>query len=75
MPIAAIEAVIRDGLAQGTIERAGMSDFCIHAADGTLGVMLCNDNDNDIHFGSDKAETLEEIARSPGELGVRVHGS
>jgi len=59
--IGELEASIRKGLDEGTIEWAQASDFVFRPLGADLSFMLCNDAD--MHFASTDSSLLTELSR------------
>ncbi len=68
-----LEAVIKKGLNEGTIEWAGTSDFLFYPLDTDLVFMLCNDTD--LHFASADSSLLMELAHIIRSNGIKVYDS
>jgi len=69
--LADLESFIRAGIAEGTIEREGSSDFLSYPAGSALTFMLCNDAD--LHFASTEPSLLAEVGRALRESGIKVY--
>jgi hypothetical protein len=67
-----LESFISDGLANGTIERKGMSDFVFSSEDGSFFVMLCNDAD--VHFASNPNTLAPLVCARLESLNFQVFG-
>ncbi|HEV2988183.1 MAG TPA: hypothetical protein VG759_07065 [Candidatus Angelobacter sp.] len=68
-----LEAVIKKGFDEGTIEWAGTSDFLFHPLGIDLIFMLCNDAD--LHFASADSPLLMEMAHKIRSTGVKLYDS
>jgi hypothetical protein len=66
-----LEAVIRKGFDEGTIEWARSSDFRFHSVGTDLGFMLCNDSD--LHFASADSSLLMELGHKIRSSGIKVY--
>ena len=71
LEVAELEQLISEGLAEGTIEMKGPSDFVFESVDHRLIVMLCNDVD--IHFASSDKNLVYELGLKIKDLGVKVY--
>jgi hypothetical protein len=69
--LADLEGFIRAGIDEGTIERAGSSDFLFSPLGTGLTFMLCNDAD--LHFASTEPLLLAELAGVLRGGGIRVY--
>ena len=68
-----LEAVIKRGFDDGTIEWARMSDFLFHPVGAELAFMLCNDAD--LHFASADSSLLMELGHKIRSGGIKVYDS
>jgi hypothetical protein len=68
-----LEAVIKRGFAEGTIEWAKMSDFVFRPLSADLIFMLCNDAD--LHFASADSLLLMDVAHKIRASGIKVYDS
>ena len=66
-----LEAVIRKGFDDGTIEWGRSSDFLFHPVGTDLAFMLCNDSD--LHFASADSELLMELTHRIRSTGIKVY--
>ena len=66
-----LEAVIRKGFDEGTIEWARGSDFLFHPVGADLAFMLCNDAD--LHFASANSSLLMELGHKVRASGIKVY--
>ena len=71
--LADLERFIRAGLAEGTIEWHGSSDFLFYPSGTELAFMLCNDGD--LHFASTDFSLLRELGRTLRSKGIKVYSS
>jgi len=69
--IGELEASIRKGLDEGTIEWAQASDFVFRPLGADLSFMLCNDAD--MHFASTDSSLLTELSRKLSSQGIKVY--
>lgn len=68
-----LESFIKRGLDEGTIERAGMSDFLFHPVGAEGAFMLCNDAH--LHFASADSSLLLELGHKISSSGIKVYDS
>jgi hypothetical protein len=68
-----LEAVIKKGFDEGTIEWAKGSDFLFHPLGTDLAFMLCNDAD--LHFASADSSLLMELGHKIRSSGIKVYDS
>ena len=68
-----LEAVIKKGFDEGTIEWAKASDFLFHPLGTDLAFMLCNDAD--LHFTSTDLSLLMELGHTIRLSGIKVYDS
>jgi len=68
-----LEAVVKKGFEEGTIEWAKGSDFRFQALGTDLAFMLCNDAD--LHFASADSSLLMELGRKIQSSGIEVTNS
>ena len=68
-----LEAVIKTGFDEGTIEWARNSDFLFHPLGADLAFMLCNDAD--LHFASADSALLMELGHKIRLSGIKVYDS
>jgi len=66
-----LEAVIKKGFDEGTIEWARGSNFLFHTVGTDLAFMLCNDAD--LHFASTDSLLLVELAHKIRSSGIKVY--
>lgn len=66
-----LEAIIKNGFEEGTIEWAQASDFIFNPVGADLAFMLCNDAD--LHFASTDPSLLMELARKIRSSGIKVY--
>jgi hypothetical protein len=71
--LADLEATIRKGFDEGTIEWAQSSDFVFRPVGIDLAFMLCNDAD--LHLASADRDLFMELGRKVRSSGVRVYDS
>jgi hypothetical protein len=71
--IADLECFIRAGIADGTIERKGFSNFRFYPLGTELSFLLCNDAD--LHFASAELSLLEEVVNVLRGGGIKVYDS
>jgi|SRR5271169_955745 len=71
--LAEFECFIRAGIADGTIERKGSSDFRFYPLGTELSFLLCNDAD--LHFASAESSLLEEVVNVLRAGGIKVYDS
>ena len=68
-----LEAVIKKGFDEETIEWAKASDFLFHPLGTDLACMLCNDAD--LHFASTDSSLLMELGNKIRSSGIKVYDS
>jgi len=68
-----LEAVIKKGFDEETIEWAKTSDFLFHPLGTDLAFMLCNDAD--LHFASTDSSLLMELGHQIRSSGIKVYDS
>ena len=68
-----LEAVIKKGFDEETIEWAKASDFLFHPLGTDLAFMLCNDAD--LHFASTDSSLLMELGNKIRSSGIKVYDS
>jgi hypothetical protein len=68
-----LEAVIKKGFDEETIEWAKASDFLFHPLGTDLAFMLCNDAD--LHFSSTDSSLLMELGHQIRSSGIKVYDS
>lgn len=68
-----LEAVIKKGFDEETIEWAKASDFLFHPLGTDLAFMLCNDAD--LHFASTDSSVLMELGQTIRSSGIKVYDS
>ncbi len=73
VPLDELEALIRQGMRDGTIEWGGSSDFHFPAAGLPVEFVLCNDAD--IHFSSSDSGVLREPGERLSKNGIKVYDS
>jgi hypothetical protein len=73
VPLDELEALIQQGMRDGTIEWGGSSDFRFKAAGLPVEFVLCNDGD--IHFSSSDSGVLREVGERLSKNGINVYGS
>ena len=71
--LADLEATIREGFDDGTIEWAQSSDFVFRAVGIDLALMLCNDAD--LHLASADRDLVIELGRKIRSSGIKVYDS
>ena len=71
--LADLEAVIKGGFDEGTIEWARTSDFLFHPLGADLAFMFCNDAD--LHFASADSSLLVELGNKIRSSGIKVYDS
>jgi len=70
-PLEDFQSFIERGLAEGTIEWSGTSDFLFWPVGLEMKFLLCNDSD--LHFASPDTALLLELSRSLQANGVKVY--
>jgi hypothetical protein len=73
VPLVDLEAAIKKGFDEETIEWAKASDFLFHPLGTDLAFMLCNDAD--LHFASSDPSLLMELGNKIRSSGIRVYDS
>jgi hypothetical protein len=73
VPLVDLEAVIKAGFDEGTIEWARNSDFVFRPLGSDLALMLCNDAD--LHFASVDSALLMELGHKIRSNGIKVFDS
>jgi len=68
-----LEAVVKKGFDEETIEWAKASDFLFHPLGTDLAFMLCNDAD--LHFASSDSSLLMELGHKIRSSGIKVYDS
>ncbi len=71
VPLGDLEAAIKKGFDEGTIEWAGSSDFLFDPVGADLAFMLCNDAD--LHFASADSSLLMELGQKIRSIGIKVY--
>ncbi len=66
-----LDAVVRKGFEEETIEWARASDFCFYPLGVDLAFMLCNDAD--LHFASTDSSLLMELGHTLYSSGIKVY--
>ncbi len=68
-----LERFIRAGIADGTIERKGSSDFRFYPLGTEISFLLCNDAD--LHFASTQSSLIEETVDVLRAGGIKIYES